>query len=84
MLIFVFCKLELFKYTAEYRHCITANIEHSDLVYSYKSLKSENAIIMNYLKVFIVYLTVITCHLSYRFLLKKYDKQIKMLSLLRI
>jgi hypothetical protein len=71
MLIFVFCALELFNYIKEYRHCITTNSNHSDLVYAYKLLKKENAIIMSYLKIFIVYLITITSYFMYRLFSKK-------------
>lgn len=71
ILIFVFCVLQLFNYTTEYRDCITTNTEHSDLVYSYKSLKNENGIIMGYLKMFIVYLIVIASYFSYKLFAKK-------------
>jgi hypothetical protein len=71
MLIFVFCALKLFNYATEYRCCITTNMEHSDLLYSYKSLKNENGIIMGYLKIFIVYLIVITSYFSYKLFAKK-------------
>jgi hypothetical protein len=71
ILIFVFCALELFNYTKEYRHCITTNFDHTNLVYAYKSLKKENTIIISYLKVFIVYLIVVTSYFSYKLFSKK-------------
>jgi cbb3-type cytochrome oxidase subunit 3 len=69
--IFVFCAFELFNYVIEYRRYITTNMKHSDLVYSYKSLKNENGIIIAYLKVFITYLIVIASYFSYRLFVKK-------------
>lgn len=71
MLIFVFCALELFNYATEYRRNITTNIEHSDLAYSYKSLKNENGVIIGYLKIFVIYLIVITSYFSYKLFAKK-------------
>lgn len=71
ILILVFCALQLFNYATEYRRFITTNMEHSDLVYSYKSLKNENGIIMGYLKMFIIYLIVITSYFSNRLFAKK-------------
>jgi amino acid transporter len=69
ILFFVFCTYNLFNYVTEYKYCIASNMKHSDLLYSYKSLKNENEIIMVYLKMFIVYLLTITSYFSYRLLI---------------
>jgi hypothetical protein len=70
-LLFLFCALELFNYAGEYKQRIKTNLNHSDLVYLYKSLRMENAMIIGYLKIFIPYLFVITSYFCYRFFRKK-------------
>jgi hypothetical protein len=70
ILLFVFCSLELCNYVGEYK-CIKTNFNHSELAYSYKFLKTENTMIMGYLKVFIPYLFMVISYFGYQFFRKK-------------
>jgi cytochrome bd-type quinol oxidase subunit 1 len=66
VLLLVFCSLELINYMIEYKYKIEQNFDQSNLVVSYKSRKIEIELIMNYLKIFIAYLLIITGFFMYR------------------
>ena len=62
----VFCFTGLAHYVEEYSRCIKSNFNHSDLIYSYKSQKTEMDLILGYLKIFIAYLLVVICYFVYK------------------
>lgn len=71
ILLIVVCFLSLIDYMVEYKYEIDENYDQTDLIYSYKSRKVEIETITIYLKVFIVYLIVITSYFFYRLFSKK-------------
>lgn len=71
ILLVIFCSLSLLNYMIEYKYHIDENFDHADLIYSYQSRKIEIETIIGYLKVFIVYLIVITSFSLYRLFFQK-------------
>ena len=71
VLLIVYCSLSLFDCMIEYKYKIDQNFDHSDLVISFKNRKFEFDIIMGYLKIYIVYLLVVTSYFSYKLFSKK-------------
>jgi heme/copper-type cytochrome/quinol oxidase subunit 2 len=65
------CSLELLDNMITYKYHIEHNINHIDTADSYESRKIEIEIVMNYIKIFIVYLLVIICFFSNN-MFKKY------------
>lgn len=59
VILIVFCSLICLNYMITYKYYIDENFDQKDLIYTYNSYKQEIHIILNYIKIFIIYLLII-------------------------
>lgn len=66
VILIVFCSFEIINYMVEYKYHIEENFDHSDMVVSYQSRKSEIDLILISLKIFAGYFLIMTIFFFYK------------------